>query len=89
MVTDIQLLPPKSKSAIYDAEKVIGDLWSEVRSHVENNGTLHGAECSLALGNFSYINTDEIMTVNLRHSLICGYVVYRVVFVCLFNMCAL
>lgn len=46
--------------------------------------TLHGAECSLALVNFSDINTDEIMTVNLRHSLICGYVVYRVGFVCLF-----
>lgn len=36
VVTGIQLLPPKSNSAIYDTEKVIGDLWSEVRSHSEN-----------------------------------------------------
>lgn len=37
VVTDIQLLPPKSNSAIYDTEKkVIGDLWSEVRRHSEN-----------------------------------------------------
>lgn len=36
VVTGIQLLPPKSNSAIYDTEKVVGDLWSEVRSHSEN-----------------------------------------------------
>lgn len=38
---------------------------------------------------FSYINTNEIMTMNLRYNLVCSYVVYRVGFGFWFLMCVL
>lgn len=51
---------------------------------MRTNGNIARGRVLPGIGKFSDINTDKVMTVNLRHSLICGYVVYRVGFVCLF-----
>lgn len=71
----IQLLPhPQSNSAIYDEEQALGDLWSK-KSHSDS------------VNFFLILTLYEVM--NLRYSLICGSVVYRVVFGFWFLMCAL